>query len=70
MKIYSFTCVGICPPSPKAPDHGEKSVILENGSEKYVFFKCNDDYNLKGNYLIECKVGNWTYPPPVCVKSH
>ncbi|XP_065905856.1 hemicentin-1-like isoform X2 [Dysidea avara] len=65
----TITIYGVCPPSPKAPDNGEKSVVLENGNEKYVFFKCHDDYNLKGSYLIECKMGNWNYPPPVCVKS-
>ena len=53
--MYLFLSIKICPPSPKAPDSGEKSIIR---SEKCFIFKCNDGYDLKGRFLIECIMGN------------
>ena len=59
-------CLESCPPL-DAPENG--SIIVIGCTQKYVIFRCDPGYALKGVPTAECINGEWIPkdPSPECV---
>ncbi|XP_078348103.1 sushi, von Willebrand factor type A, EGF and pentraxin domain-containing protein 1-like isoform X1 [Oculina patagonica] len=57
-------CIAVCP-DPGIPDNGNR--LDDNFQDgKTVTFRCNRNYDLKGNDTIWCKGGVWSSDAPEC----